>query len=189
MNFILVSSDHSFPFDLEKLDFNTVDIHDLIYAGEVSPKETYKLLTQEWSMDNNLASAFVESFGGHIYNIYNAVDSLIDSKQKFSCIDREMIASVKSCLRAMSGDAEILNAAKRILQKLAIKGFTSFNLTDDFETKAAETISKYHVGGVVTSKGKKCNFTDIFLINGTEWERGLVPSSQAMRLAILKALK
>jgi hypothetical protein len=97
MNFILVSSDHSFPFDLQNLGFNTVDIQDLIYAGEVSPKETFKLLREEWGMGNHLASAFVGSCGGHLYDIHNAIYQLIQSKHDFLCIDREMIARVEEC--------------------------------------------------------------------------------------------
>ena len=71
----MVSSEHSFPFRLTnpRLNFNIFDFTDYIFAGEVSPNEMFRLLTNEWKIESDFAIALVDVYGGHIWDVYQAL--------------------------------------------------------------------------------------------------------------------
>jgi hypothetical protein len=49
------------------------DISKFLFAGEVPPNEMYKLLTQEWDLSEKLSLAIISLYGGHIWDIYQAL--------------------------------------------------------------------------------------------------------------------
>jgi hypothetical protein len=87
MNCILVSSDLSFPYSLSKLNPSLADSLDMIFTGEVSPKETYRLLTEKWGMGKHLASGLIGSRGGNIHKLYKCMENLIEKKKRFQSIE------------------------------------------------------------------------------------------------------
>ena len=82
---ILVSCEHSFPFRLRHPDlaFNTDDFTNYIFSGEISPKSMYELLTEKWGIDPYLANILIDFYGGHIYDVYEALLRLYRGKENF----------------------------------------------------------------------------------------------------------
>ena len=66
---LLTSSDHGYPYKLKGIGFNTADLHNVIHAGEISPKEMRELLVSRLGMGDKLADGFLAAFGGHIYTM------------------------------------------------------------------------------------------------------------------------
>ena len=84
---ILVSSEHVFPYRLRhpEQNFNLIHFNGYIYAGEVPPKDMYDLLTTKWGVDPNLAVALIDVYGGHIYNMKEALSRLYLNNKIFGC--------------------------------------------------------------------------------------------------------
>jgi hypothetical protein len=83
LNVILSSSEHSFPFKLKKLNFNSDDLSLLLFFNEVSPRDCYDLLVKKWGVGENLAIALMSVYGGHLYNISKAINGLALSNGNF----------------------------------------------------------------------------------------------------------
>jgi hypothetical protein len=184
MNFLLVSSEHSFPSSLSRFNCDpTKGELDLIFAGAVSPKETYKLLTEKWGMGKHLASGLIGSRGGNIYKIYKSMEKLVRKKKMFACIEPIESERARKWYDNMTKlDQDV---AKPVLKALANKGFVKIN---GDQRRVAEILSESNIAGVVTPSSVKCDRSEEFE-KDREWDIALVPSSQAMRLAIFRAFK
>jgi hypothetical protein len=102
---ILVSSEHSFPYHLKDLGFNTKNISENIFMGEVPPKDVYKLLTEEWKIREKLAISLMEYFGGHILDHLIAISRLELEKDNFDpsgVYDFDSTAGLLSAITSMS---------------------------------------------------------------------------------------
>lgn len=64
---LLTSSEHAYPYKLNRIGFNQADLTNVIYAGEIPPKEMRELLVSRLGMGDRLADGFLSAFGGHIY--------------------------------------------------------------------------------------------------------------------------
>ena len=64
---LFTSSEHGYPFRLDRMGFNLADLRNVIYAGEVPPKEMRELLVSRLGMGDRLADGCLSAFGGHIY--------------------------------------------------------------------------------------------------------------------------
>jgi hypothetical protein len=73
MNVILFSSEHSFPFHQKQQGFNITNLTRTIFAGEVPPSSMRSFLTGSVGMGPHLSTRCMESYGGHIWNTYNAM--------------------------------------------------------------------------------------------------------------------
>ena len=187
MNVILVSSEHAFPFRLRdsKLHFNLEHLNGYIYAGEVPPKDMYELLTKQWGVEANLAEALIDHYGGHIYDVYQALSRLCTDKERFWVLDSSLSGNVQNCLHwkgEKEGDKERM---ADVLRQLAIVGFYPIEHPLDPITKV---ISENNVGGVVKLSAKTIGLRREGWKN-TEFENGIIPSKQSMRLAIAEVLK
>ncbi len=58
------------------MKFNSKDLSALLFFNEVSPLDCYALLVKTWGIGENLAIALINVYGGHLYNISNAVNRL-----------------------------------------------------------------------------------------------------------------
>ena len=187
LNVILVSSEHSFPFRLTdpRLGFNLDNFNGYIYAGEVSPKDMYELLTEKWGVESNLAVALIDHYGGHIYDVYLALTRLSYDKEGFWLMDSNLSDEVRLCLKwkgESEGDRDRMRDA---LRQLATTGFYPIEERTD---PVARVISENNVGGVVKY------FSSIIGLRPDVWKstklkNGIVPSKQAMRLAIAEVLE
>ena len=187
-----MSSDHSFPFHLQKFGLNLSDIEKNIYAGEICPDNTYKLLTMEWKIGTFLAKALIDQYGGHIFDINKALKLLVDVGERFPGTLKALdISNVQKCLKWSGGDGtdkvELKKRMRSTLHQLAEKGFVP-TVGDTFEDPVEEVISQYNVGGVVTRESLVVGLRDDAW-KETEVRTALIPSKQSIRLVIAYVLK
>jgi hypothetical protein len=184
---ILVSSEHSFPFRLchPDLAFNTDDFTNYIFAGEISPKSMFELLTGKWGIDPYLANVLIDFYGGHIYDVYRALLRLYSQKENFHTRVTSPGNKVRNCLKWKGNSEKDRENMIEALRQLAITGFYP---VEDEKDPIVEIISQNNVGGFVQKSaiiiGLRSNVWD-----QTEFENGIVPSKQSMRLAIAEVLK
>jgi hypothetical protein len=176
-----VSSEHVFPFRLvnPQLGFNLKDINKFIFAGEVAPSEMFKLLTQEWKLTENLALAIIDLYGGHIWDVYQALLSLRMEKEDFVLFDGDLSANIANCFKSKIEKEEMIRA----LRLLAQNGFVPLKERDD---PIAEVLSLQNVGGVVKEIALNIGLPKTVWKDDCEF--GIVPASQSTRLIIAKYL-
>eukprot|EP01035_Chromulina_nebulosa_P017047 gene17047-22556_t len=169
LNVFLVSSEHSFPFRLKNIGFNFEDIEKNIYAGELSPAEIYKLLTNEWKVGPNLSKALELSINGNKFG---------------GTVTAEQLSSVKRCIQLSQRDVKLKDKMVKTLTLLSVKGYVVSEGIEYFDP-IEEIISQYNVGGIVRKKSFIQGLReDVW--NNTEAATALIPSSQSIRLAIAK---
>lgn len=186
MNIILISSDYAFPFRLQdsRLSFNINNFDKFICAGEVPPKDVYKLLTTQMGVADNLAIAFIDHYGGHIWDIYKAIDRLATLKENFWALSSLMEVGVVNCLDWKGVDDGDMKKMQEALCQLAVTGFFPVEKIDD---PICRVMSENNVGGVVSLSSVVVGLpVDVW--KRTEFEHGLVPSKQSMRLTIAKVM-
>ena len=185
---ILVSSEHAFPHRLQdpRLGFNLQNFKQYIYAGEVPPKEMYELLTTKWGVASNLALALIDIYGGHVYDLEDALSRLYMEKEKFrQYFDSNLSSNVHECLQWKFDKEEDNVRMREVLQQLSITGFVPLKNRGD---PIAKVISANNVGGVVLSSGEIIGLRDEVFYQ-KDFEFGIVPSKQSMRLLIAEILK
>ena len=81
-----------------RLEFNTVDITDFIFAGEVPPYKMYELLTTRWGVGHNLAVTLIDHYRGHIYNTVSQLEYLNRQGEDFVTTSEAQTDGVQMCL-------------------------------------------------------------------------------------------
>ena len=188
MNVILVSSEHAFPYRLRHPDqnFSLDNFNGFIYAGEIPPKDMFQLLTTKWDIEPNVAVALINVYGGHIYDMKEALSRLNVEKETFrQLFDSTLSDNVLECLGWKFDKDEDNVRMREVLRQLAVTGFVPLNKIDD---PIAKVISTKNVGGVVTSYGKVIGLRPE-VWQQTDFEFGIIPLKQSMRLVIAKMLK
>ena len=150
---ILVSSEHVFPYRLRHpdQDFNLRNFNGFIYAGEVPPKDMYELLTMKWGIEPNVALALIDIYGGHIYDMEDAISRLHSENEEFdNFFDSDFFSDVQRCLNWKFENEEDNVRMRDTLRQLSITGFVSLKEIDD---PVAKVISLNNVGGVVKKSG------------------------------------
>lgn len=155
------------------------DINKFIYAGEVPPDEMFKLLTQEWKLKENLALSIIDLYGGHIWDVYQALMRLRERKEDFVLFDGNLSANIANCFKSKIEKDEMI----RTLRILAETGFVPLKERDD---PVAEVMSLHNVGGVVTEIALNIGLPTSVWKDGCKF--GLVPASQSTRLVIAEYL-
>jgi hypothetical protein len=155
------------------------DISKFLFAGEVPPNEMYKLLTQEWDLSEKLSLAIISLYGGHIWDIYQALMRLREMKERFYLFDANLSANIDECFTDKIKKEDMIST----LQILAESGFVPLQKRNDAN---AEVISLHNVGGVVVKSTLNVGLPDSVWDNGCDY--GLVPTSQSTRLLIAKYL-
>ena len=184
---ILVSSEHVFPYRLRhpEQEFNLANFNGYIYAGEVPPKDMYDLLTVKWGIEPNVAFALINIYGGHIYDMKEALSRLHLEKERFDYFfDSNLSSNVQECLDWRFEKEEDNVRMRDTLRQLAVTGFV---LLEKINDPIAKVISLNNVGGVVKKSGI------VIGLNRQVWQKtifefGIVPSKQSMRLVIAKML-
>ena len=139
---ILLSTDHSFPYGLQKYGFNAEDLTDYIFAGEVSPDKMYELLVTRWGVGNNLAVALIDYYGGHVYDILLKIAELDFKRENLIPGSQNQADGVMQCLE-FDGDKQHMI---ELLTQISENGFAPLRTKTDRE---AGVISKYNASGVV----------------------------------------
>jgi energy-coupling factor transporter ATP-binding protein EcfA2 len=194
LNVVLATSEHAYPYQLEQAHLNLMDLSRVIVAGELSPKDSWRLLVnatyppgivkgEEGStiigMGSRLARLCLAAHGGHVLQIKNAVELLSIKRSRVEVLGTMQGASaaIKECLRAPGG--------RHLLHGMAEKGFVAVDTPD---LQIVEMIAKVNVGGVVSRERSVVVGLDESLWQETTCDYGLLPSTQSMRLAIARQL-
>ena len=183
------SSEHAFPFRLDRLGFSSRNFTELIFAGEVPPADMFALLTTRWGMGEHLAVAFLNFYGGHVFDAYNAVSELDLQKEHYDQYSPWVTSldcgALANCLEMAGESKSDQTRMKKVLTSLATSGFSAIKSSSATD-KVAEMISVRNVGGVVPLGATVVGLAP------TEFKRtydhGLVPSKQAIRLLIAKQM-
>ena len=174
---ILISSEFGYPFRLLDNGLKLPTIKRVIVIGEVPEADMMKMLQEEWGMTKSLAEKSYEYFGGDIYTTKQALDSLIQKKDKF---DPYAVMNVPG-LPSLCKDPE----ARAHLENIARQGFS---LVEDVKTdRAARMIAEENVGGVINKEATTFGLPEIF--TGTVEEWAVIPSTYHMRMKIAYKLK
>ena len=83
----------------------------------------YRLLTTEWGVDDYFAATLIDHYGGHIWDVYQALKRLSRDKKYFCAFDSNLSSKVINCLNwkgNQDGDREKMVQA---LRQLAVTGF------------------------------------------------------------------
>jgi len=149
-----------------------------IYTVDISPKNMFALLTEEWGVHEKLAVALISMYGGHILNLADALRKAITTNTPRYVLHAVLYECVYRCL-SWDGNKKLM---RKTLQTLAEKGFYPIHSRND---TVAEIISLYNVGGVVINEGINTGIPEEF------WRKhryGLVPAGQSIRLVIASIL-
>ena len=176
-NFMLISSEFGYPFRLLECSLNLQDIGKVIVIGEVPKDDMLQMLTSDWGMDDNLANVFYDYFGGDISTTKQALDQLVEGKEKF---DPEAVVDcpgLPTCVKDPEARAHLENIAK-----------DGFSLVEDVETDAgARMIAQKNVGGVIRKGAVTFGLPDIFTSTGYKY--AVIPSSNHMRWLAARTLE
>ena len=207
INVILVSSgDITFPYSLRCPGFSSRDIARFIFTSEVSvvykhaymylyriyiylcmqvsPADTYELLTTEWGVGHHLATALVERCGGHLYDIEHTLAWLAEDRELADALHSDYFSYVQGCLDSVEGDLAAAPEMVRMLTELARTGFCELRGIID---PVAALLSLHKVGSIVC-KGSTIGGFDALRRPAWKSDFGLVPAQQSMRLVIAKEL-
>jgi hypothetical protein len=191
LSLILTSSEHGYPYQLELEGLNLQDVTEVIFAGEIPPRDMWKLLVNAtYEQGNNkgdtiigmgprLAELCLAAYGGHFLRVKNAVAKLCrqESRFKASSLLPVLRANIIECL-----DSGM--SSRPLLEAMAKSGFAPI---ETYKNAAVETIAKLNIGGVVNEETTICGLWETKW-DGTECTYGLIPSAQSVRLAIARTL-
>ncbi|CAJ1423478.1 unnamed protein product [Effrenium voratum] len=174
---MMISSEFGYPFRLLANGLALSIIGRVIVIGEVPKYDMLKMLQEDWGMDADLANIFYKYFGGDIYTTKQALDMLMDKKDKFNPFAVVDCPGLPSCVEDPEARAHLENMAKQ--------GFSPVrNVKTD---KGARMIAEENVGGVIKEGAITFGLPDIFTNTSCEW--AVIPSSYHMRLKIADKLK
>ncbi|CAJ1415363.1 unnamed protein product [Effrenium voratum] len=174
---MMISSEFGYPFRLLANGLALSTIGRVIVIGEVPKYDMLKMLQEDWGMDADLANIFYKYFGGDIYTTKQALDMLMDKKDKFNPFAVVDCPGLPSCVEDPEAMAHLENMAKQ--------GFSPVrNVKTD---KGARMIAEENVGGVIKEGAITFGLPDIFTNTSCEW--AVIPSSYHMRLKIADKLK
>jgi hypothetical protein len=177
-----------FPYRLldPNLHFDLADINGYIYTGEVPPLTMYLLLTTKWEVEPNVALALINLYGGHIYDIEEALYRMESDKEEFhQFFDSTLNDNIRKCLKWKGEEEEDNIRMRETLRQLAVTGFVPL---DDIDDPIAKIISINNVGGIVKAVGTNIGISPK-VWQQTNFKNGIVPTKQSMRLVIAQMLE
>jgi hypothetical protein len=191
INLIMASSEHAYPYRLEREGLNLQDVDEIIYAGEISPKEMWALLVSATyeegdnkgkaiiGMGPHLAELCLAAYGGHIWTVRNAIRGLSLGQDSVipSLYLPDLSPKINQCL-------DTNRRSRPLLEAMARYGFAPIKTPNH---PAAKIISKENVGGVITQNAA-CIGVSEAKWEGARDENALIPSSQSVRLRIARVL-
>jgi hypothetical protein len=150
-----------------------------LFVGEIPPNEMFHLLTAQWEVPDALALALVSLYGGHLYDIYRALDRLRILKARFFPFDADLSAGIEESFEEDVDKTLLVDTLKLIAE-------TGFAPLENLKDPIAEVLSKHNVAGVVIKASLNVGLPDSVWGAGCEYV--LVPSSQSTRLVIAEYL-
>lgn len=175
MNVLLVSSEYAYPFRLRHgRFFNTTNLTDTLFAGEVPPAAMRNLLLHKWGLGPRLTDVFLAFFGGHVHMASLALSKLTEGLDLFECDDvgpDGVLGSIVDCIEGEAG-GDGAGPMATVLRALAEKGFAPVSSDSNAQ---AQALSLANVGGLVRASSKVMGLPNS-LRSGANF--GVVPSSQ-----------
>jgi hypothetical protein len=185
---ILTSSEHVFPYKLSqaKKGLKLESVGKVVFAGEIPPKEMWDLLVTA-KQDGNLiigmgpklAELCLDSYGGHVWYVSQAVDLLINKQDTFKADMGGPYLLYNKIAQCLENEER-----KSMLKTLAKRGFCSVG---EYGNEQVKFLSEKDIGGLVNEAGIAIG------LPGTAWNEtqskfGLVPTAQILRLMIATKL-
>lgn len=172
MNVLLVSSDYAYPSRLRHgRFFNTTNLTETIFAGEVSPGAMRELLLHSWGLGPHLSDVFLAYYGGHVHMAAQALAKLSKKLDHFDCECVAPSGVLGSIVASLQGEGESGGPMTALLKVLARKGFAPVEGEGNAQ---AQILSLANVGGLVTTSSTVVGLAQ-GLHSGASF--GVVPSS------------
>jgi hypothetical protein len=191
LSLILVSSEHAYPYQLERQGFNLQNVTWRIFAGEIPPSDMRKLMVDATyeqgdnrgdtiiGMGPRLAELCLAAYGGHFLTVKNAIAVLSQQESQFeaSSLLPVLKANIFECLETYMSSWPLLAA-------MAKSGFAPIERR---ASAVVDLIAKLNIGGVVSIESTICG------LSATKWDRttctyALIPSSESVRFVIAMTL-
>ena len=173
MNVLLVSSEYAYPYRLRQgRFFNTTNLTETIFAGEVLPAAMRQLLLHKWGLGPRLADVFLAYYGGHVHMAGQALAVL---SRRLDHFDSECVAPhgvLGGIAESLEGEgAGAGGPMTAMLRALAERGFAPVKWEGNVQ---AQALALAYVGGFVTTSS-----TIVGLAEGLKGSasHGIVPSS------------
>ena len=110
-----------------------------------------ELLTTQWDVEANVALTLISIYGGHVYDVRQALSRLHLFKESFDVyFDADLTADVQNCLEWKFQNKKDNIRMRDTLRQLAMTGFVPISSIND---PVAEVISLNNVGGVIKKNG------------------------------------
>jgi hypothetical protein len=191
LSLILASTDHAYPYQLEREGLNLQDVTRVIFAGEIPPSDMWKLLVNATyeqgdntgdiiiGMGPRLAGLCLAAYGGHFLTVENAIARLCQEESEFkaSSLLPVLTANIIECLDSHMSSMPLLDA-------MAKSGFAPIETPD---SAVVDLIAKLNIGGVVNEESTICGLSETKW-DGTTCGYALIPSSESVRLVIARTL-
>ena len=179
INVILSSSNFTFPYSLT--GFNTAVLDPFFVTGDVSPKDTYKLL-RECGMGDELAKELIGVFGGHLFLIRRAIGHIAFEKERYKPIMTYDPFNTSFVERAMKQNEQFNGRMQEALIQLAEKGFYPLEGDDPL----GKALAKLDIAGFVPINAKVPESVVPQSVRNDE--AGMVPTSQVIRVILASDL-
>ena len=149
----------------------------------------FALLTTRWGMGQHLAAAFLNFYGGHVFDAYNAVSKLDlqkeDYQQRSPWVTSLDCGALAECLELAGESESDRTRMKKVLTSLATTGFAAIKSSSATD-KVAEMISVRNVGGVVPLGATVVGLARAAL--NSKARQVAVPAKQSIRLLIAEQM-
>ena len=171
MNVLLVSSEYAYPYRLRHgRFFNTSNLTETMFAGEVPPAAMRQLLQRSWGLGPRLADVFLAFYGGHVHMASRALAKLREELDDFNCEEVApdgVLGPIVDCIEGEGGAGPMAD----MLRALAGRGFAPVSSEGNAQ---AQALSLANAGGLVKTSGKVVGLP-LGLRRGANF--GVVPSS------------
>lgn len=184
---ILVSSNLSFPYTVSNtIRFNAAYFTNIIFIGELLPKEIWHVMVERWKLPEDLARSLIAYYGGDWWTINNALQHLRSDLEHFnprSVWSHTLEDDIVGCLDwAASMGTEKEAHMRQVLEDLCVKGFAPLPRLHD---PIAEHLSSKYIGSVVKNTNNVVGLDDsLWQEAAANFNYAMIPSKQWLRLAI-----
>lgn len=179
---VICTSDCSFLNRLEDIGYSSDHVSESFVLSDMTPVDVYGLL-KHWKVRENLASALLNCYGGHVLQIHHALLELKLQHSEYTT-SNAFLSGFSSHLDRFIRMCESKEALKLrvfpFLRQLAVEGFVPMKDRDALGKLAVECHVALHVSEMMST-----NWIPNSLRHGAA---GMIPILQSMRILIAREL-